>query len=154
MKRLFSVIAFVCFISSFAPAQSQGADPLEGRWEGVITKSGIQTTEGYKFELFIKVKNGRITGRSYIHLSETEIIEMDVKGIMYGDRSVYISDVNFIAAEGSDFTPPFARKYQFIHNRSIFDSTLEGYWQQVIKDPFNETRQRGRILLKKIESKA
>ena len=151
MKRLLLVGALALCTVSFSFAQN--ADALEGRWEGVITKSGRHSTEGYKFELFIKVENGQITGRSYIHLNDRQIVQMDITGKMYGDRSVYIEDVNYIAAEGETYIPPFARKYQFIHNRSIFDSSLEGYWQQIIKDPFNNTRERGRILLKKIKSK-
>lgn len=151
MKRLLLVCALAVFATSFSLAQE--SDPLEGRWEGVITKNGLQSQEGYKFELFIKVTKGRISGRSYIHISDTHIVQMDVTGNMYGDRSVYLEDINFITSEEDTYVPPFARKYQFIHNRSIFDSKLEGYWQQIIQDPLNERRERGRILLKKIKSK-
>jgi hypothetical protein len=151
MKRLLLLCALA--LSALSVTLAQDGDPLEGRWEGVITKNGIHSTEGYKFELFIKVNNGIISGRSYIHLSDRRIVQMDVSGTMYGDRSVYLEDINFITAEGDDFVPPFARKYQFIHNRSIFDSSLEGYWQQIIKDPLNNKRERGRIVLKKIKSK-
>lgn len=155
MKYLPLLCLFVLSSLSGVHAQAQKeAHPLEGMWQGVITKNGIHSQEGYKFELFLKVgEKGEITGRSFIYLSETTIVEMDVKGKLYGDRSVYIADVNYITSETVDYVPEFSRKYQFIHNRSIFDSSLEGYWQQVIKDPFHTKRERGRIKLKKIKSK-
>ena len=149
----FWIFTFVlCFFYGL-PATAQEGHSLEGRWEGVITKNGLETDDGYKFELFLEVENGFVKGRSYIHLSDTLIVEMDISGRLYGDRSVYIEDINYISSSHSDYIPNFARKYQFLHNRSVFGSTLEGYWQQKIKDPFNEQRNRGRILLKKIKSK-
>jgi hypothetical protein len=151
MKRLLLVCTLALF-TVFA-SYAQESHPLAGRWEGVITKNGLNSTDGYKFELFIKVENNNISGRSYIHISDRQIVQMDISGKTYGDRSVYLEDINFITAQGDTYVPPFARKYQFIHNRSIYDSSLEGYWQQIIKDPFNTKRERGRILLKKIKSK-
>jgi len=151
MKRLLLVCALAFFAVSISSAQED--HPLAGRWEGIITQSTHNSTDGYKFELFIKVENNRISGRSYIHISDRQIVQMDISGKMYGDRSVYLEDINFITAEGDTYVPPFTRKYQFIHNRSIFDSSLKGYWQQIITDPFNKKRERGRILLKKIKSK-
>lgn len=125
---------------------------LEGLWEGIMTRGGIDTEDGYKFELLLRLEGRFIKGRSYIYLSEKEIIEMDIRGVIYQDRSAYIQDIEFIPLEeDSSVLPPFYRKYQFIYNRSVFGSKLEGYWQQMLIGPFDGKRQRGRILLKKKE---
>mgnify|MGYP006283230355 CR=1 FL=1 len=126
-----------------------GQKHLEGLWEGYITKGGLHTEDGYKFELLIKLDGHRITGRSYIHLEEGKVIEMDVRGYLYQDRSISLKDIEFIPAAGSDLLPPFNRKYQMIYTRSIWESKLEGYWQEIITSPFDQRRDRGRIILKK-----
>ena len=136
---------------AFTPA-STAQKGLEGLWEGIMTRGGIHSQEGYKFELLLKLEGRYIKGRSYVYLSEHEIIEMDIRGVIYQDRSAYLQDVEFIPVEqDTSALPPFYRKYQFIFNRSAFGSKLEGYWQQMLIRPMDEKRQRGRILLKKKE---
>lgn len=125
---------------------------LEGLWEGILTRGGIESDQGYKFELLLRLEGRYIKGRSYVYLSENEIIEMDIRGVIYQDRSVYIQDMEFIPLdEEGALLPPFYRKYQFIYNRSVFGSKLEGYWQQMMIGPFDGKRKRGRIILKKKE---
>ena len=128
---------------------SFGQKGLSGLWEGTITKGGIYSEKGTKFELYLEVKGKVITGRSYVYLENGEVIEMDVEGKMYSDRSIYLKETGFISDKHSDLIPPFNRKYQFIYNRSIWDSTLEGYWQEMIPESFYEGRRRGRIILRK-----
>jgi len=127
----------------------QGQKHLEGLWEGFITKGGLHNEDGYKFELLLQLDGHQITGRSYIHLEAGRVIEMEVRGYIYQDRSMYIRDIEFIPAAGSDLSPPFNRKYQMIYTRSIWENKLEGYWQQIISTPFDQSRDRGRIVLKK-----
>ncbi len=124
---------------------------LEGFWVGTIT-NGIRSDIGYKFEMIIEVKDNVIKGRSFVHIGPDEIIEMELRGKMYHDRSVYMTDVEFIASEGKEVLPPFNRKYQFAYFRSIWDSKLEGYWQEIRPDAFNPKRQRGKIILKKLSN--
>ena len=57
--------------------------------------------------------------------------------------------MKFIPAGDSEVAPTFYRKYQMIFNRSVFGSTLEGYWQEIIMSPFDQFRDRGKISLKK-----
>lgn len=123
---------------------------LDGLYEGTLTRGGIYSKEGLRFELLLEVKGNKVKGRSYIHISENEVIEMDIRGILYNDRSIYLEDTNFVSQTDSEITPPFNRKYQLVFNRSIWDSTLEGYWQEIRTDVFHEKRHRGRIFLKKV----
>ena len=127
-----------------------GQKGLAGLWEGKITKGGIYSEDGYKFELFLEVEGPVITGRSYVHLGKNQVIEMDVEGKMYSDRSIWLHEKGFIDDQHSSLLPPFNRKYQFIYNRSIWDSSLEGYWQEMIPESFYEKRKRGRITLRKV----
>lgn len=134
---------------SLASLCSIAQNSLEGLWVGTIT-DGIGNTTGYKFEMIIEIKNKTIKGRSFVHISPDEIIEMELSGRMYKDRSIYMRDIQFIPTAGKEAPPPFNRKYQFAYDRSIWESTLEGYWQEVRGDTFNPKRQRGKIILKKV----
>ena len=126
---------------------------LEGLWEGTITQGGLDSRQAYKFELLIKREGDVLTGRTYVHLGKDEVIEMEFVGKLYYDRSLYLEDLKFIPLEGVDVVPPFLRKYQLIFNRSIWDSSLNGYWQEITrKDPMDPRRERGRIALKKIKA--
>ena len=126
-----------------------GQKSLEGLWVGTIT-DGINSSIGYKFEMIIEIEDNQIKGRSFVHIGPDEIVEMELKGKMYQDRSLYMKDIQFIATEGKEVLPPFNRKYQFAYDRSIWESSLEGFWQEVRGDTFNPNRQRGRIILKKV----
>ncbi len=51
--------------------------------------------------------------------------------------------------------PPYVKQYQFIHNRSIFDTenVLNGYWQEIVETPLSLVRRRGKCVLRKVEVK-
>lgn len=135
---------------------AQNTKGLDGLWTGTMSLGGINSTKTVRFQLYLNVEGTELSGKSIVYLENGEIVEMEVKGYMYYDRSVNLVDIKFLplkAELGIDEQPPFYRKYQFIYNRSIWESTLEGYWQQVIKSPFDKKRKRGRISLKKIKSK-
>lgn len=123
---------------------------LEGSWVGTITTGGLNSKQTYKFELVL-ARSGKNTlkGRSFVHLSPSEVIEMDISGKLYGDQSIYLEDLVYLPSEGREATPPYDRKYELIFNRSIWDSNLEGFWQEKRPDPFFPMRSRGRIFLKK-----
>lgn len=147
MKRILLPLVLFSLLSVFSFAQKS----LEGVWVGTIT-DGIRSESGYKFEMIIEVKGKTIKGRSYVHIGPDEVIEMELSGKMYEDRSLYMKDIQFIPTAGKEVPPPFNRKYQFAYDRSIWESTLEGYWQEVRGDTFNPKRQRGRIILKKMSN--
>lgn len=126
---------------------------LKGKWEGTITFGGYELKEGYKFEMHIEVIGSLVKGQTYIHKGD-EVIIRKFKGRMFEDRSMsLVEEPDTHAAlnpvEGQDDK---LRKYQFKFTRSVFGNSMEGYWQEVITDPFNKERTRGRIYMKKAES--
>ena len=124
---------------------------LEGLWEGTITKGGIYSEEGYKFELYLKKKGKYWEGKSIVYLDDGRKIEMDVHGRFYKDRSMYFKDIKFIPREDDISIPPFYRKYQLIYDRSIWESKLDGYWQENVFEPFEKRRRQGRVFLRKVK---
>lgn len=157
MARALSLftLVFGCLVSLSAQ------NGLAGLWEGEITKGGLHTENGYRFELYLTVKDGHIKGQSYIYVSEDSIITRRLSGRMYEDRSIYLEEVSpgLVSSSNESFSgdvsaSAFTRKYQILYNRSIWDTNLEGYWQEVTPHSFSEKRQRGRVKLKKKENKA
>ncbi|MCB9041636.1 MAG: hypothetical protein H6557_33905 [Lewinellaceae bacterium] len=147
---------------SFLPLSAQKTlAGLSGLWEGTITEGGIYSKQGYRFQLYLEVNEKYIKGRSYIHISADSIVQMQLRGQRYQDNSIYLEEVDptwtqeeEAAIEQGASPQQFSRKYQFIYKRSIWDSSLEGYWQEVTPAPFNFKRERGRIFLEKRSSKA
>ena len=141
-----------CIILLLVPYALTAQAPLAGLWKGEITFGGLHSQKSYPFELFLEVDDDQLKGRTYIHIGSDDIIEMEVLGRIYFDRSLSLREYEFIPVEGSQVLPPFSRKYQMIFNRSVFGSTIEGYWQQDHIEPFNVRRDRGRIRLEKMEA--
>lgn len=90
-------------------------------------------------------------GKSYVHLEKGKVVEMEIRGVLYHDQSIYMADVEFIPLEGSGVKPRYTRKYQLMYRPSIWETTLNGYWQEIIPTPFFDGRDRGRIFLKKVK---
>jgi hypothetical protein len=149
MKVLYLLgISLLCFSSLSAQKD------IEGLWEGTITFGGIHSEDTHKFQLYLKSNGRKITGKTVIHLDEQEYIEMDVWGTWHGDRSVYMEEFNFVPVVGKEKEkqkPAFYRKYQFLHSRSIWESKLEGYWQEITPETFGEKRRRGKISLQRVK---
>ncbi len=145
MKRL--SFTLLCTLFLFSALAQKG---LDGRWEGTITHNGKRADQ--KFQLVIEVNGAEVKGRTYLFLEDKSVIEMDFKGRYYYDQSIYFEELEIPEDLEVDLSliPPFLRKFQAIYNRSIFGSTLEGYWQEVTSDILGKKRLRGRIFLKKI----
>ena len=142
-----AMVLFVILVSGWSlSAQEQ----LNGLWEGVLTKGNLESRDGYRFELYLKVEGSGITGRSYLYLEKGKIVEMELSGYIYEDRSVYLKEEEWIPREGITMDPPFLRKFQLLYSRSIWENKLEGYWQELV--PGGEvlkTKEYGRIFLKR-----
>ena len=123
---------------------------LDGIWEGKITVGGLASTETWPLEIFLKVEGEKIKGRVYVHKPSGEVIETDVSGWLYGDWSAYLKDVEFIPRPQEQNAPQYIRKYQLKYERSIWETTLDGYWQEITEDKtLSEKRELGRIQLQK-----
>ena len=144
--RLTVIIALMLGITSLLTAQSR----LSGLWEGTITFGGIYSEDHHRFQMLLRTSGSALSGRSYVYLKNGEIIEMEIKGRYFGDWSMSIYDMEFKPIAGSDFQPPFRRKYQLLYQTSIWETTLNGYWQQIMEESLSPKRQRGRIFLKKL----
>ena len=144
-----SLVLGTCLLFSLSLAAQL---EFEGLWEGTITVGGIQSTQGYPVQVYLERQGKKISGRSYVYLSETRVIEMNLSGYLYDDLSVYIDEVEYINRNGDSYVPPFLRKYQLMWNRSINGSSLNGYWQEIRQEIFAAKRERGRIFLKRVVS--
>ncbi len=144
--RLFITLCLLAGSASLLAAQNR----LEGLWEGSITLDGIYSTNEHRFQMLLRYKDGGVTGRSYIYLKDGEIIEMKIKGRLFDDWSLSIYDIEFMPIGGSDFKPPFKRKYQLLYKTSIWETSLDGYWQEIREEALDPTRELGRITLKKL----
>lgn len=125
---------------------------LAGVWKGKITKGGIYSNDGYDFELYLEVDGKNLRGKTYVYLPDNEVIEMQVRGYIFNDRSLDLYEYEFIPQPEQGLPPDFDRKYQLVFKNSAFESqiSLNGYWQQVTPQPFMPERKRGRIFLKRI----
>lgn len=142
-----SLVLGTCLLFSLSLAAQL---EFEGLWEGTITVGGIQSTQGYPVQVYLERQGKKVSGRSYVYLSETRIIEMNLSGYLYDDLSVYIDEVEYINRNGDSYVPPFLRKYQLMWNRSINGSSLNGYWQEIRQEIFDSKRERGKIFLKRV----
>lgn len=142
-----SLVLGICLLFSVSlSAQLE----FEGLWEGTITIGGINSTKGYPVQVYLERQGKKVSGRSYVYVGETRIIEMNLSGHMYNDLSVYIDEVEYVSRQDDGFEPDFLRKYQLMWNRSINGSSLNGYWQEIRKEIFDTQRERGRIFLRKV----
>lgn len=147
MTRSFSILILLLTSISMS-ISAQGAYQLEGLWEGTLTLG--ESGRGYPMELYLEKTGSRVKGRAYIYVSMEKTIVTELKGVKYEDFSIYIDDTEFVEVKGSDYKPPFLRKYQLMWRRSINGSTLNGHWQENRKDIFDKQRQRGHVYLKKV----
>jgi hypothetical protein len=147
MKIKFTLL--ICLLLPIASLHAQKG--LKGKWEGTITFGGHEKKEGYKFELFIESNGKTVKGQTYIHLSDTEVVIRKFQGRIFSDRSMsFKEEPDPYASKDPNLSQDNKlRKYQFKYTRSIFESTMEGYWQEIIKDPFEKSRTRGRIYMQK-----
>lgn len=140
----------VLFVILFSGWRLCAQEQLNGLWEGVLTRGNLEVSDGYRFELYLKVEGARITGRSYLYLEKGKIVEMELSGYIYEDRSVYLKEEEWIPREGITMDPPFLRKFQLLYSRSIWENKLEGYWQELVpQGEVLKTKEFGRIFLKR-----
>lgn len=133
-------------------AQAQ-AGLVEGIWEGELRLGGLEGQQKVKFELHLKADDQFLKGRTYLYTPEGEVHTLPVEGWIYSDRSIYLREVWPEDEPDEPTRPPFPRKFQLLFSRSIWETTLEGYWQQIHLDPFDHKRQRGRLLLQRKEQR-
>ena len=135
------------------PAVTTAQTSLDGAWEGEMIVGGIYGTERLPVQMFITLDDGMVTGRTYIKLPDGELVQMNLTGRMYRDRSMEMVETDYVGSEDNAYFPLFNRQYQLIYKPDLFDSELQGFWQEVTEDTFNKFRKRGRMRLRKVEVK-
>jgi len=134
-------------------AQAQ-AGLVEGIWEGELRLGGLEGQQKVKFELHLKADGQFLNGKTYLYTPEGQVHTLPVEGWIYSDRSTYLREVWPDEAPATPGTlPDFPRKFQLLFSRSIWETTLEGYWQQMETEPFDRERRRGRLLLQRKEQR-
>lgn len=150
MKKIF----YCSLILILFAASGYSQRGLAGLWKGKITKGGIYSNDGYDFELYLEVDGKKLKGRTYVYIGKEEVVEMQIRGYIYNDRSMNLFEYEFIPQPENGLPPDFDRKYQLVYKNSAFKDriSLNGYWQQVTGIPLMPERKRGRIFLKKVSS--
>lgn len=129
---------------------------LEGLWAGSISEKG--TGKELQVELYLTLEEGYIKGMSYIYVSKDSVVQQELIGKMYHDRSIYMREVTDGEYDIDNITPKkleggkYVRKYQFEFKRSIWESSLDGFWQEVTPTPFSVKRKLGQIKLERKKS--
>lgn len=126
---------------------------LEGLWEGTLSVGGLDSNKGYPVQVYIVRKGKQLTARTYVSITPNRIVEMEAKGWLYSDNSIALHEFTYLPKTKDAYTPPYMRKYQLVWYRSIGGSTLNGYWQEIREEVFDERRDGGRIFLKKVVDK-
>jgi|GEM_PF-1622108 len=144
MKQFFKISFFILFS---IPVFSQN-NP-SGFWEGVLT---FRASE-HRFEMQIVVKKKKISGVAYLYKTDNEVVTMKIFGKLYWDHSMNIYDLKLtemgLEEAEKEETFSFQKEYQLVYNRSLWDSTLEGFWQEQIPELLDEHSKKGRIFLKR-----
>ena len=145
MKRyLISTLFLFLVISTFA---QKG---LAGLWEGQLT----YRERTYKFEVLLKVlSNGQLEGITYIYQTDEDVVEAKVNGKIHYDRSINLYDLKVDYVGPSDQIDVFPKNYQLLYKRSLWNSTLDGFWQEQIPYGLDENSKLGKIFLKKSKPK-
>lgn len=137
----------------FLWAPGAGAqERLQGLFEGTLTVGGLESSRKIRLEMFLRFKGQEISGRSYVHLENRQVVEMELKGYLYGDFSVYLQEVGYIQSdEQSPEQPPYFRKYQMQYSGNFEEVILTGFWQEETDAPLGEKRELGRVRLRKVK---
>ena len=122
---------------------------LPGWWQGVIQDQGKE----YKIRIFIERNRQRLSGQTLIYLDNHEVIETQFHGRLHEDLSMNIYDLELPIPTTSDSTQYFKRKFQLIYHRSFNQLELNGYWQERHRSPTAPDLHKGRVFLKREETR-
>ena len=114
-----------------------------------MTVGGIYSSEALPMQLFLTKDGHRVEGRSYVTLPDGEVLRMDLRGVIYGDLSLQLTEVAFAGDAANAILPQFNRQYQIEYRPDLYDSELRGFWQEVTEEMAKPGRQRGRMRLRK-----
>lgn len=114
-----------------------------------MTVGGIYSKEQLPMQLYLTTEGTQVEGRSYVQLPDGSTLRMDLRGWMYRDLSLQLTEVKFAGDPTNEILPEFNRQYQIVFKPDLWDAQLRGFWQEVTDHTFNNTRKRGRMVLKR-----
>ena len=147
MKKIIPIL-LVLFSSLATPSIAQTY--LPGLWSGELT----QGDETYRFEIFIKRKKQKLTGRTYLYLPDNQVITMEFKGFLHEDLSMNVYEMKLVEPTEGDVETYFPRTFQLVYDRDLNDLRMTGYWQEMHKSATDEKRRFGRVFLTRSTDKA
>ena len=133
----------LCHLSAYSQPE------LYGSWQGKM-----QSANGSKYVFNLDILSASSDGHGYIkgvaihdRNGEKEVIEL--RGVIYGDQSVYLSDV--LDRYSAVNQGKRVSKLQFLFKYDGADPTLDGHWQE-----YRDLRsyRKGRLVLRKKKRKA
>ena len=134
----------------FFATASYAQHPLEGLWQGEL----VDSLGTHRFELLLRLREGKVSGHSYYYHEDRLVTEMEVKGKFHRDHSVSLYDIRLIGGEDLLLTgkDPYMRTYQLLFKRSVFGSSVKGFWQINDGTVGSRLRKVGRIELQKMKA--
>lgn len=142
MRRLL-LFGLMALLSYTLHAQGR----LAGFWEGELVKNGIT----YKLELHLNQRGRILEGKSWLYEPNGRVTEMQVFGEVHRDWSISLYEREppngYLAGELFNFP----RDYQLLFERSIWEQTLNGYWQKRTGLPLRPTTPHGKVSLRKVK---
>lgn len=124
---------------------------VQGQWKGTLQENGQE----YRFEVLLQKSGRKVTGTTFIYLSDSLLVQMEATGYWHDDRSMNLYDQILLYPPIDESAPQDEiprRTYQLIYSRSFNDRIIEGWWQERDKGNFDPDRKRGRIYLQKVSA--
>lgn len=143
MLRFAFILCSSLLLVNTVSAQSR----LDGTWEGTMTVGGIYSNEMLPMQLYLKTKDRKVEGRSYVQLPDGSTLQMDLVGFLHYDQSISLTEVKFAGDPFNKIMPEFNRQYQILFKDDLWNPLLRGFWQEETSEAFLETRRRGRMQL-------
>ncbi|MFK8101222.1 MAG: hypothetical protein AB8G15_01805 [Saprospiraceae bacterium] len=138
------------FPSALYAQEKTSLQNISGHWKGIITQEEGGYRAEYKFELFIRIRDHKISGRSYVFVEDLNA-EMEITGTIRPNSEIYLQDIKIIGHKerpGMEWCLRQLFLFYKIENEKII---LEGRWQG--KTSFS-TCTPGKVKLTKVDPRA
>ena len=142
---------FTCCTLFFLVNLNAQTSPISGFWDGFLTLNG----QRYTIEIHINVEEGgQLNGFTSVSLPTGKAVEMKINGKVHFDRSVTVREFSIVNEEELQDVQWYKKNFQLTFKRDLWETTLEGYWQEQIPQVIDERTKKGQVFLKKREVKA
>lgn len=124
----YKVIVILCFAWGMAFPASGQSSLLNGRWEGIITQNEGGYSPEYPFELYLTVREGKVTGRSYVFIDDIFVI-MEFSGKVLSNKMLILEESRIVDHRKTKGLEWCMKKMQLIlKEEEPGQLILEGFW--------------------------